>query len=136
MSSINLDVEEVSDFYENMEDSQEVNGKIPGAENLGSDPGEFGEAQVLEQLNKTLTNICRTANNIAVENGFKGLGEIPPEDYAELMGIVIKRNFSSVIVEKSPEVALASVTAMVVLQNVSAMKAKNNKNKGGENGNC
>ena len=122
MEKVDLNVEEISGFYESMENEtgQDGNGG-PG----GPDPsGGIGEEEAIRQLNKTLTNIVTTGHNVAVENGFKGLGDIPPTDYAELLAIVAKRNFSSVIIEKSPEVALASVTALIVLQNISGIRAR------------
>jgi len=119
LEKVDLNVEEISGFYESMENETGPD------ETGGPDPsGGVGEEEAILQLNKTLKNIVKTGHNVAVENGFKGLGDIPPGDYAELLAIVVKRNFSSVIIEKSPEVALASVTALVVLQNISGIRAQ------------
>jgi hypothetical protein len=133
MESIDLDKDKVNGFIES-----EVIPEGPEPEETGAGPGDpagtISESEAIQQLNKTLTNISKTAHNIAVENGFKGLGDIPPQDFAELAGVCIKRNFSSVIVEKSPEVAFGSICALIIVQNLSGKRADNLKNEGAENG--
>jgi len=89
------------------------------------DPINEGAKEVLEGFTDTIKWAVNMMDEEVKNAGLPGISKMPPEKYAELLQLVAERNLPTKALEKTPEVALGTVTAGMLFQNYLAYQAQN-----------
>lgn len=94
------------------------------AENL-----EARHVEALESINDTLSWIVSFGNDMAHQNNLPGTGKVPPEQVADLLTIIAKRNASPEFLQKSPEIAGVTILGGIAVSNYLAYQENKKANR-------
>ena len=106
-----------------IEDYESLAKGAPETEDVTPEQKEQ-KTQALNALNNTIKQVLELGDSMAKENDLAGLGKIPADDFARLLGIVAERNFSPAMIEKSPEIACVSMCGYIIVTNATALRRK------------
>lgn len=96
--------------------------EITQNENSDSDSDSAKKSAVnIETFEHSITWIVQQADNYCKSNNLPGIDKLPPEQLSELITIVMRRNLSPEIFNKSPEFMLGSIAVGLLAQNVLAL---------------